>query len=131
MTQDELKAVRNKISIGPGCLKLNTPRDLVPDTQRQSPSLDEPVAEVPREAARQGRVRIVVTSYRCRILDDDNLALGAKPLVDCCVEAGWLPSDAKIWCEIEHRQELIYNLSQERTEMLLEELVPGGSVVGP
>jgi hypothetical protein len=103
-------------------IDFDSPRHLVPDTQREPPPVDEPVAAVPREASRQGRVRICVTSYRLRLADDDNLALGAKPLVDACVAAGMLPADSPIWCKIEHRQEQVKNAAEERTEILLENL---------
>jgi hypothetical protein len=98
------------------------PRHLVSDTQREQASVDEPVAEVPREAPRQGRLRICVTSYRLRLADEDNLALGAKPLVDCIVAAGIVPSDSPLWCKIEHRQEQVNDPTLERTEVLLENL---------
>jgi len=103
-------------------IDFDSPRHLVPDTQREPPPVDEPVAEVSREAPRQGRVRICVTSYRLRLADDDNLALGAKPLVDACVAAGMLPADSPIWCKIEHRQEQVKNAAEERTEITLENL---------
>lgn len=122
LSKDELAKLRAKISIGPGCLKLNTPRDLVSDTKRQQDSRHVPVAAVPREAPRQGRVRICVTSYRCGLLDEDNLAIGAKPLVDCIVAAGFIPTDAPIWCKIEHCQVQVTNPAMERTEILLENL---------
>lgn len=97
-------------------------RGVVSNPKREPPPVDEPVATVPREAARQGRLRIVVTSYRVRLLDDDNVALGAKPLVDCCVAAGFIPSDAKIWCDIQHEQKLVMHPALERTEIVLENL---------
>jgi len=110
------------------CLRRNktasdgTTRNLVSDSKCEPPPVDEPVAAVPREAARQGRVRIVVTSYRCRIADDDNIALGAKPLVDCIVAAGLIPSDSPVWCKIEHEQEQVNDASMERTEVVIENL---------
>jgi hypothetical protein len=100
----------------------DSPRDLVQDTQREQATVHEPVAAVPREAPRQGRVRICVTSYRVRLADEDNLALGAKPLVDCIVAAGIIPSDAPLWCKIEHRQVQVKDAAEERTEILLENL---------
>ncbi len=103
-------------------IDFDSPSRLVPDTLSQPPPVDEPVAEVPREAPRQGRVRICVTSYRLRLLDDDNVALGAKPLVDCIVAAGWIPSDSKVWCEIKHEQKQVMHPALERTEVTLENL---------
>ena len=103
-------------------IDFDSPRHLVPDTQREPPPVDEPVAAVPREASRQGRVRICVTSYRLRLLDDDNVALGAKPLVDACIEAGIAPADSKIWCEIKHEQKQVMHPAFERTEILVENL---------
>lgn len=97
-------------------------RHLVSHPERKQDSVDEPVATVPREAPRQGRVRICVTSYRCQIADDDNLQLGAKPLVDCIVAAGIIPSDSPLWCKIEHQQQKVNDAAQERTEILLDNL---------
>jgi|GEM_PF-2774341 hypothetical protein len=90
-------------------------RGVVQNPISQPTPVDEPVAEVPREAPRQGRVRICVTSYRLRLADEDNLAIGAKPLVDCIVAAGIIPSDSPIWCKIEHRQEQVNHEREERT----------------
>jgi len=103
-------------------IDFDSPRRVVSDTVSQPPPVDEPVAAVPREAPRQGRVRICVTSYRLRLADEDNLALGAKPLVDSCVAAGIIPSDSPVWCKIEHRQEQVKNAAEERTEITLENL---------
>lgn len=124
MNPDDLKRLFPFAS--QSCLRRNAadgaPRHLVSNPQRQPASVDEPVAAVPREGARQGRLRICVTSYRRRLLDDDNVALGAKPLVDCCVAAGFIPSDAPIWCKIQHRQEQVSDAAMERTEIALENL---------
>lgn len=124
MNLDELKCLFPFAS--QSCLRRNAQdgadRRVVPNPEREQDSVDEPVATVPREAARQGRVRICVTSYRVRFLDSDNLALGAKPLVDCIVAAGIIPSDAPIWCKIEHGQEQVSDAAEERTEILLENL---------
>ena len=124
MTRDELNKLRAKLPLSAACLARNKPAsdDLVSNPKRQQDSVDEPVAAIPGEAPRQGRVRIVVTSYRCRLLDDDNLALGAKALVDSIVAAGIIPSDSPIWCKIEHEQKQIDHPAFERTEILLENL---------
>lgn len=100
--------------------EIDPPRHLVSHPDHEQDPRHEPVAAVPREVARQGRVRILVTSYRCKLADDDGIQVGAKPLVDCLVAAGIIPSDSKIWCKIEHEQEQVMHTDYERTEMTIE-----------
>lgn len=97
----------------------DSPSRVVSDSERKQDSVDEPLAAVPREATRQGRLGIIVTSFRYKLLDDDNVALGAKPLVDGIVSAGIIPSDSKIWCTVSHRQVKIDCPARERTEIEL------------
>lgn len=98
----------------------DSPRCVVSNPQHEQDPVYEFVAADAGKTVSQGRTRIVVTSYRLRIIDDDNLPTGAKPLVDGLIEAGFAPSDAPIWCKIEHRQEKVERPEQERTEIQLE-----------
>lgn len=93
------------------------PRAVVSRPERKQDPVDEPVAADAGKTFSQGRTLVLITSYRCKLLDDDNLALGSKPLVDGLVEAGFFPSDSKIWCEIRHRQVKIDCPKRERTEI--------------
>lgn len=101
---------------------VSAPRHLVSHSNSQQDPRYEFVAADAGKAISQSRVRVVVTSYRVRLADDDNLALGSKPLVDCLVLAGIIPSDSPIWCKIEHRQEKVEHRAMERTEMTLDNL---------
>ena len=95
---------------------------VVSNPKRQPHPVDEPVAAIPREVARQGRSRIRITSFRVRSTDDDNIQLGAKPLVDALVDAGIILSDSKIWAKIEHEEKLVEDWALERTEIEIETL---------
>ena len=95
---------------------------MVSNPKRQPDSIDEPVAEIPRETPRQVRSRIRITSFRVRSTDDDNIQLGAKPLVDALVDAGIIPSDSKIWAKIEYEERLVDHRALERTEIEITQL---------
>lgn len=61
---------------------------------------------------------IRVTSYRCRLLDEDNLA--EKYHVDCCRYAGLLPGDDPAQARIVTTQEKVGSKAEERTEIVIE-----------
>lgn len=67
-----------------------------------------------------GRFLIRVTSFRRRLLDEDNLC--EKYVVDCCRYAQLLPGDAPGTTRIETRQEKVRSKEHERTEIEIERL---------
>lgn len=62
----------------------------------------EPLEAVQAQAPDTGRILVRVTSFRRRLLDEDNLA--EKYFVDCCRYAGLIASDAPDKTSIEVRQ---------------------------
>lgn len=65
------------------------------------------------EKTDSGKFLVRVTSYRRRLLDEDNLA--EKFHVDCCRYAGLLPDDAPDRCRIETTQQKVRSKEEERT----------------
>lgn len=63
---------------------------------------DEPLAEEETKRSDRKGFLVRVTSFRHRLLDEDNLC--AKYHVDLCRYAGALPSDAPGLCKIEVAQ---------------------------
>lgn len=66
-----------------------------------------------------GKERAVVRIVRhaCRLLDEDNLKGGVKPLLDCLKEAGLIEDDSPSAIELDVRQEKVFNKDHERTEL--------------
>lgn len=77
--------------------------------------VNEPLATAQVEKGNPGRVSVVVTSYRRRLLDEDNLC--EKFHVDCCRYAGILSSDAPDKTSIQVRQVKVKTKEEERTEI--------------
>jgi len=73
----------------------------------------------PYEAERGGEVRIdvVITRRSCRLLDDDNLYGGAKPLIDSLRELGLIPDDDTKTIKLECRQVRVSSRAQEGVEL--------------
>lgn len=71
----------------------------------------------PRQAQKvyPERFHVVVTSFRTRLLDEDNLC--EKYHIDCLRYAGILPSDAPAVAHIEVCQRKVARRSDERTEI--------------
>lgn len=65
------------------------------------------------------RVLVRVTSYRCRLLDEDNLC--EKYAIDCCRYSGLLQGDSPAEAKIEVCQEKVGSKTEERT---LIEIMP-------
>lgn len=80
----------------------------------RSPSPRPLAKETPQEP-NPGRVLVRVTSFRRRLLDEDNLC--EKYHVDCCRYAGLLSSDAPERTKIEVAQVKVKSKEEERTEI--------------
>ena len=50
---------------------------------------------------------MIITSYRNRLLDTQNLSGGLKPLVDVIVERGHLVDDSPYWVDDDYKQVLV------------------------
>ena len=61
-----------------------------------------------------------VTSYRRRLLDEDNLC--EKYHIDCCRYSGLLPADSPDRARIETRQEKVGRKEDQRTEIEITRL---------
>lgn len=70
-----------------------------------------------------GRFRLSVCSYRCVLLDIDNLYGGAKFLVDCCRNFWLVPDDNPQAIDLEVRQEKVTSKELQRTEITIT-LIP-------
>ena len=71
---------------------------------------------------KEGAVRPVVriTSYRCRLLDPDNLAGGCKPLIDSLRYAGFIHGDSPQEIVFIPEQVKVANRKEERTTVDIE-----------
>lgn len=73
------------------------------------------LAEKAGEAFHSDRVLLRVTSFRCRLLDPDNLC--PKYFIDCCRYAGLIPDDSPEFITLQVTQEKVKTKSEERTEI--------------
>lgn len=78
--------------------------------------------KVPRKTEDVPRFLVRVTSFRCRLLDEDNLC--PKYFVDACRHAGIIPEDDPGTTHIETRQTRVPTRKEERTEIVIEALPP-------
>lgn len=76
-----------------------------------------PLAAGKAQDGHPSRVSVLVTSFRRRLLDEDNLA--EKYHVDCCRYAGLLAGDEASRAQITTRQEKVRSKEDERTEILI------------
>jgi hypothetical protein len=59
--------------------------------------------------------KLIITSYRKRLLDKDNLYAGTKPLCDSLKKAGLIWDDSPKWLDLEVRQ--VVDGKNQRTEV--------------
>jgi hypothetical protein len=88
---------------------------VAPVAEPQRSVAPEPVAAPAREAVVQERRLVRVTSYRCVLLDDDNLF--SKDAIDALKESGAIVDDSKAWMELEEKQVKVWHKWEERTEI--------------
>jgi hypothetical protein len=77
-----------------------------------------PLAARKVEGCDPARFLVRVTSYRVRLLDEDNLC--AKYVVDCCRYAGLIPGDSPAITQIATGQKKVRSKAEERTEVVIE-----------
>ncbi len=78
-------------------------------------TVNEPLGTNEAQERHSGRLAVVVTSFRRRLLDEDNLAI--KWAVDACRYAGILHSDAPDQVSIKAKQQKVKTKEEERTEI--------------
>jgi len=79
-----------------------------------------PLAKGPAQGKHPARFFVRVTSFRRRLLDEDNLC--GKYVVDCCRYAGLLPGDDPSQARIVTTQEKVSRKEDERTEIVIERM---------
>jgi hypothetical protein len=89
------------------------PRGLAPSPVVERDPSDGTLAASKVKTADTGRFLVRVTSYRRRLLDEDNLS--EKYFCDCCRYAGLIPDDAPDKTKIEVTQERVKTKAEERT----------------
>jgi len=67
---------------------------------------------------KQRKRKVIITSYRKRLLDKDNLYAGAKLLVDALKKAGLIWDDSPKWINLEVKQAV--DGKNPRTEVVIE-----------
>lgn len=78
--------------------------------------LDEPLGPAQGEGSNPHRVTVRIRSFRCKLLDPDNLIGGAKYFVDGLRYAGLIPDDSPDKIILEVTQEKVTK-KEERTEI--------------
>lgn len=111
MTRQELN--RRYPECSEDFLKLNSSDSVPPPAKPESDSQHEPVAKEAGAGPNVGFRFVLVTSFRLRLIDADNLF--AKYIVDCCVKAGLLRDDSPHWCKVQVGQIKVDNPAEERT----------------
>ncbi len=64
-----------------------------------------------------GKRKVIITGYLKRRLDDDNFALGCKPIMDFLVKWFWIRNDSPVWVEVE-RDQVISQREETTIEVL-------------
>lgn len=125
MTADELRkrfpnATEQFIRVNAHLLS-DPPRDPTPDPVVERGVRNGTLAAGKTKGRDSGRFFVRVTSYRRRLLDEDNLC--EKYVVDCCRYAGLLPGDDPSQARIVTTQEKVRSKEEERTEVVIDRLV--------
>jgi hypothetical protein len=76
---------------------------------------DEPLAASQREAKDPARTVVRITSFRCRLLDPDNLIGGSKYFLDGLRYAGLIPDDTSQTIVLEVSQVKVNHMDDEKT----------------
>lgn len=93
---------------------------LAPPTILERGYAAEPLEADQTQTRNTGKFIVRVTSFRVRLLDEDNLC--EKYLVDGLRYAGALPSDAPDRCRIITTQAKVAKKADERTEIVIEQI---------
>jgi hypothetical protein len=85
--------------------------------QPQQTSRSALVDSLPGKAENHGRIILRYRIFRVRFLDQDNLNGSTKPVTDCLVQVGLIPSDDSQTIEVAVTQERVRHYGEERTEI--------------
>lgn len=128
---------QKQLSTTPHLAQATSAADEIPDYEKPKPiqsghsgsiavvernSTIEPMATTQVQAADSKRILVRVTSFRRRLLDEDNLC--EKYLVDCLRYAGIIPSDAPQKAKIEVSQCKVLRNDEEFTRIEVSEITP-------
>jgi len=90
------------------------------DPQPQQDSLF-PLDQIPKgKKPRHAPALLNITSYRCKLLDDDNLRGGAKALIDCLKELELISGDDPSAINLSVGQKKVNHRWQEKTLVEIE-----------
>jgi hypothetical protein len=70
------------------------------------------------------KFKVKFTCYRKRLLDDDNLRGGLKPVRDCLILAGFLKDDSPKWGVFEYEQFVLSQSPFDKRPALIIEITP-------
>ena len=98
---------------------MNENRRVSPGSFAEQAVWDEPLAAAKGKEGNPGRVSFRITSFRRRLLDEDNLV--GKWFTDCCRYAGYIRQDTPDAISYEIRQIKVKTKQEERTEIEIGE----------
>jgi len=98
---------------------MNETRRVSPGSFAQQAVWDEPLAAPKGKESYSGRVSLRITSFRRRLLDEDNLV--GKWFTDCCRYAGYIRQDTPDAISYSIRQIKVKTKQEERTEIEIGE----------
>lgn len=98
---------------------MNETRRVSPGSFPEQVVWDEPLAAAKGKEGHTGRVPVRITSFRRRLLDQDNLV--GKFALDCCRYAGLIRQDTPDAISYEIRQIKVKTREEERTEIEIGE----------
>ena len=82
-------------------------------------AVDESLAQNKNQTRHSRKLAVIVTSFRRRLLDEDNLA--GKYHIDALRYAGIIPNDSPDKVTISMRQQKVATEAEERTEIEIKE----------
>lgn len=119
MTRNEI--LRRYPRASEAFIKANLYDGLASNSKRESDPPNEPVAKKERAGSDVGFCTVLLTSYRLRLLDEDNI--WGKYMVDSIKNAGLIRDDSPAWCKIETIQIKVKQPEDERTEIVILEQI--------
>jgi hypothetical protein len=124
MTPSEYELVKRKLPVGPAFARLNNPRPANPvqDSKPKSPVLDAAPRPDARKEGGATRVKVRIISYRRRLLDIDNLAGGAKFIIDALRYDGLIRDDSPDAIELSVSQVKVGSRDTEDTAVIIERI---------
>lgn len=113
MNPDKLKTLFPQAS--ESFIKKNLAHSVAPDTKLKPNPVNEPVAAKERAGSDVGFRHVLITSYRVRLLDGDNIF--GKYIIDSLVRAGLLRDDSPAWVKVQTCQVKVDMHAKERTHI--------------